>query len=56
VYENDRATVLMKSHYSVESMTLKQPFEGTLSMREAAAMHVVLKGISESLPHLVIEE
>ncbi len=56
VFENDYATVVMKSDYTVESMALKQPFEGTLSMREAAAMRVVLEGISESLPHLVIED
>ena len=55
VFENDLATVTMRTDYRVESMTLKQPFEGTLSMREAAAMRVVLEGISESLPHLVIE-
>jgi putative selenate reductase len=55
VYESDYAAVVMKPDYSIESMTLKQPFEGTLSMREAAAMRVVLEGISESLPHLMIE-
>jgi hypothetical protein len=55
VFENDNAIVVMKTDYSVEAMTLKQPFEGALSMREAAAMRVVLEGISESLPHLTIE-
>jgi hypothetical protein len=40
-------------------MELKQPSDWpsgyTLSLREAATMNVVFKGISESLPHLVLE-
>jgi len=59
VFENDQVGVTLNPDYTIQSMNLKQPFdwpEGrTLSLREAAAMHVVLKGISESLPHLIIE-
>ncbi len=50
-----RCAVTLGKDYAVQSMELKQPFEGTLSLREAAAMHVVLEGISESLPHLILE-
>lgn len=55
VFDNDQVSVTLGKDYAVQSMALKQPFEGTLSLREAAAMHVVLKGISESLPHLTLE-
>jgi hypothetical protein len=59
VFDNDNVRVTLGSDYTVQAMELKQPFdwpEGhTLSLREAAAMHVVLKGISESLPHLTLE-
>jgi putative selenate reductase len=54
-YDNDQVRVILGKDYTVQAMELKQPFEGRLSLREAAAMHVVLEGISESLPHLILE-
>ncbi len=61
IFDTDHVRVTLAADYSVQSMTLKQPFDGasagrTLSLREAAAMNVVLTGVSESLPHLVIED
>ncbi len=35
-------------------MTLKETFDGPLSLRDAAEMAVILKGIKETLPALTI--
>lgn len=56
VFDNDNVRATLGKDYMVQALELKQSFEGTISLREAAAMDVVLQGISESLPHLVIEE
>jgi hypothetical protein len=42
----------MGQDYAIAEMTLKQPFVGTLSLREAAEMKVVLEGVTGSLPFL----
>jgi hypothetical protein len=34
-------------------MSLKEPFDGTISLREAAEMYVVLEGITASAPYLM---
>ncbi len=38
--------------FEVKEMVAKQPFAGALSLRDAAEMAVLLKGVSETLPHL----
>ncbi len=59
VYDDDQVRVQLGRDYTVQAMELKQavawPEGHRLSLREAAAMDVVLKGLSESLPHLLVE-
>jgi putative selenate reductase len=52
-YEDARVRVRLSPAFEVVEMALREPFAGTLSLRPAAEMAVVLRGIQESLPFLV---
>jgi hypothetical protein len=52
-FENGRARVtLSTSVWSVQKASLKQRFEGQLSLTDAAEMYVILTGIVRSLAFL----
>jgi putative selenate reductase len=53
VFENAQVRVEMGRDYGITGMTLKQPFDGALSLRAAAEMKVILEGVTASLPFLV---
>ena len=53
IFENAQVRVEMARDFGVTAMTLKQPFAGTLALREAAEMAVILEGVSASLPFLL---
>ena len=54
LYETDAVQVILSRDFQVRGMTLKAPFEGALSLKDAAEMLVVLDGVTASLPGLVI--
>jgi putative selenate reductase len=54
IYEDDCVRVTLTPDFRIADMALKQPFEGTISLRDAAEMAVVFDGITGSLPHLVV--
>jgi putative selenate reductase len=54
IYERDEVKMTLDAGFSVCDATLKQPFEGTLSLREAAEMALVWRGVTSSLPQLLV--
>jgi putative selenate reductase len=52
-YENPHVRLRLLPDWRIEESVLKEPFEGTLSLREAAEMAVLLKGVERSLGFLV---
>ncbi len=54
VYECPEARVTFTPAFEVKELAAKGPFAGSLSLRDAAEMVVLLRGVSESLPHLTI--
>ncbi len=53
VFENARLRLLLTEDLALREATLKEPFTGTLSLRPAAEMRVILEGVLTSLPFLV---
>ncbi len=53
-FENPRLRLELGPDSSMASMTLKESFEGTFSMRHAAEMVVILTGVLNSLPFLLV--
>ncbi len=53
-FENPQLSLRLGPNASMTSMTLKRSFEGTFSLRHAAEMIVVLTGVLEALPFLVV--
>jgi len=51
-YEDDRVRVGFGPDWSIVEMALKEPFSGTLSLKGAAEMAVILEGVRRSLPFL----
>ncbi len=51
-YEDQRVRVCLAADWSVQELALKEPFEGALSLRRAAEMAVILRGVANSLPFL----
>jgi len=47
--------VTLTPTFEIKEMVAKAPFAGSLSLRDAAELAVLLKGVTETLPHLVIE-
>ncbi len=54
VYECPEARVTLTPAFEVKELAAKGSFSGTLSLRDAAEMAVLLKGVSETLPQLLI--
>jgi putative selenate reductase len=54
VYEDVHVRVTLTPEWQVKEMALKRAFDGMLSLRDAAEMAMVLKGVKESLPWLVM--
>ncbi|PKO21272.1 MAG: putative selenate reductase subunit YgfK, partial [Chloroflexi bacterium HGW-Chloroflexi-1] len=52
VYETAHVSVTLTPGFEIVAMALKQPFEGSRSLRDAAEMAVILKGVTETLPAL----
>jgi putative selenate reductase len=52
VFENAAVRIGLSPDLRVEEMTLKEPFEGTFSLREAIEMVLILRGVTTSLPFL----
>ena len=55
VYETAHVSVTLTPGFEVVAMALKEPFEGNLSLKDAAEMAVILKGVTETLPALTLE-
>jgi putative selenate reductase len=53
-YEDANVRLRLTPEFEVKEMALKAPFEGTLSLQNAAEMAVVFKGIRDSLPFLLV--
>ncbi len=54
VYECPEARVVLSPTFEIKEMAPKAPFAGSLSLRDAAEMAVLLKGVTETLPQLLI--
>jgi putative selenate reductase len=54
IFENAQVRISLSPDFTVEEMTLKEAFEGTFSLRGAAEMALILRGVSTSLPFLMI--
>ena len=54
VYENAHVRVSMTPAFTVKEMALKESFSGSLSLVDAAEMAVIFKGITDTLPMLLI--
>jgi putative selenate reductase len=52
IFENDRVRVELSPDLEIRQMALKTPFEGTISLRDAAQMATILEGIRNSAPFL----
>ena len=53
-FENARVRISLSPDFAIMEMTLKEAFEGTLSLKGAVEMALILKGVSESLPFLMV--
>ena len=51
-FENIQVRLRLSQDLGIEETTLKEAFEGTLSLREAAEMALILRGVTTSLPFL----
>jgi putative selenate reductase len=49
-YEDDRIQVTLNNEFKPQALTLKQPFQGTISLVPAAEMKLLLQGGTASLP------
>jgi putative selenate reductase len=57
IFANDRLRlVISPSAFQVQTMELKKSFPGEFSLAEPAAMYVLLKGVTTSLPFLPFEQ
>ena len=54
IYENAHVRLTVTPAFQIKEMTLKEAFDGPLSLKDAAEMAVLLKGIKETLPALTI--
>ncbi len=51
-FENGQVRLSLSPDFEIKEMALKKAFEGTLSLKEAAEMALVFKGVAVSLPFL----
>jgi putative selenate reductase len=52
VFESEQMKIELSPKFEIQAMALKAPFEGTVSLRGAAEMAVILKGVIASLSFL----
>jgi putative selenate reductase len=52
-FESDAIRLRLSDRFDIKEMTLKTPFDGTFSLREAAEMKTLLDGVSKSAAFLV---
>ena len=55
-FENAQIRIGFSPDFEINEMALKDEFGGTLSVREAAEMALILRGITASLPFLMVSE
>jgi putative selenate reductase len=53
-FENAQVRLSLSSGFQIREMTLEEAFEGTLSLRGAAEMALILQGVRGSLPFLLV--
>jgi putative selenate reductase len=53
IYENDKIRIRLSADFDADEVSLKEPFDGTISLREAAEMYVVLEGVAASASFLL---
>ena len=53
LFENGQARVTLSAAFEIKEMALKEEFEGTLSLREAAEMALLFNGIKASAAYLL---
>jgi putative selenate reductase len=54
IYDCPEARVTLTPAFEVKEITAKQPFTGALSLRDAAELAVILRGVGETLPQLTL--
>jgi putative selenate reductase len=54
IYESDEIKATLDAGFSMRAVTLKQPFDGILSLRPAAEMALIWRGVTSSLPQLLV--
>ena len=52
MFKNEQVRASLSNAWEIEELGLKQAFEGTLSLKAAAEMAILLRGITTSLPFL----
>jgi putative selenate reductase len=55
VFENDQVRASLSANWEIGESGLKEPFEGTLSLKAAAEMGVILQGVAGSLAFLLTD-
>lgn len=55
VYECPEARIVLTHDFEVRDVAVRKQFTGSLSLRDAAELAVLLKGVTDTLPHLIIE-
>jgi len=53
-FENELLKISLSPDFQISDLELKEEFEGTFSLAEAAEMYVILKGVITSLPFLPV--
>jgi putative selenate reductase len=53
-FENAQVRISISPDFAIKEMTLKEAFEGTLSLKGAAEMLLILKGVTTSVPFLTV--
>ena len=53
VFENQQARITLSPAFEIKEMALKEEFEGTLSLKEAAEMALLLSGVKASAAYLL---
>ncbi len=52
IFENAQVRVSLSPGLEIQEMTLKQPFQGALSLKEAAEMSLIFQGVTTTLPQI----
>jgi putative selenate reductase len=55
VFENEQVWISLSGNWEIGELELKEAFEGTLSLKAAAEMGVILQGVTGSLVFLLAD-